>query len=126
MARSFRCIRKKHTNYLFSLTDLSFYRKSEAVYDATLTSVRESFPQYVRELEGVAHGAGVDFHKVNECIKLTTKSNLNSIFVFFLQCIVIFAAYGRHYTECGESSKCSQPTDWMLYIMRQPSGLCEF
>lgn len=38
--------------------------KSEAVYDDTLKSVRESFPQYVRELEGVAHGAGVEFHKV--------------------------------------------------------------
>lgn len=37
---------------------------SGAVYDATLKSVNESFPQYVRELEGVAHGSGVEFHKV--------------------------------------------------------------
>lgn len=45
---------------------LSFFVSflTEAVYDATLQSVKQSFPQYVRELEGVAHGAGVDFHKV--------------------------------------------------------------
>lgn len=41
-----------------------FFVQSEAVYDATLQSVKQSFPQYVRELEGVAHGAGVEFHKV--------------------------------------------------------------
>lgn len=37
----------------------------ENVYDATLKSVKESFPQYIRELEGVADGADVEFHKVN-------------------------------------------------------------
>ncbi|XP_031628712.1 uncharacterized protein LOC116344357 [Contarinia nasturtii] len=38
--------------------------KGKAVYDETLNSVKESFPQYIRELEGVAHGAGVEFHKL--------------------------------------------------------------
>lgn len=37
---------------------------SGAVYDATLASVKQSFPQYIRELEGVADGAEVEFHKV--------------------------------------------------------------
>lgn len=35
-----------------------------AVYDATLASVKQSFPQYIRELEGIADGAEVEFHKV--------------------------------------------------------------
>ncbi|XP_055304139.1 beta-alanyl-dopamine/carcinine hydrolase [Sitodiplosis mosellana] len=45
---------------------LPLYKTPEgkAVYDATLKSVKESFPQYIRELEGVAHGAGVEFHKL--------------------------------------------------------------
>ncbi|KAI5729384.1 hypothetical protein M8J76_001962 [Diaphorina citri] len=33
------------------------------VYDATLASVRENFPQYVEEIEGTADGAKVPFHK---------------------------------------------------------------
>lgn len=37
---------------------------SERVYKDTLQSVKQSFPQYVRELEGVADGAQVEFHKV--------------------------------------------------------------
>lgn len=40
-------------------------KKTEAVYDETLNSVKESFPQYIQELEGVANGAGVEFHKVS-------------------------------------------------------------
>ncbi|KAI5702048.1 hypothetical protein M8J75_016059 [Diaphorina citri] len=34
------------------------------VYDATLASVRENFPQYVEEIEGTADGAKVPFHKL--------------------------------------------------------------
>ena len=69
------CINHKQNVRFFPHTSSSkssiwfFYHffQSEAVYDATLQSVRESFPQYVRELEGIAHGAGVDFHKVYNC-----------------------------------------------------------
>lgn len=45
---------------------LNLYNTPEgrAVYDETLKSVRENFPQYVREMEGVAAGAEVDFYKV--------------------------------------------------------------
>lgn len=45
---------------------LSYY--PGAVYDETLQCVNESFPQYVRELEGVAHGSGVEFHKVIDAL----------------------------------------------------------
>lgn len=38
---------------------------TENAYNETLETVRNSFPQYVRELEGVADGAEVAFHKVN-------------------------------------------------------------
>lgn len=36
----------------------------ETVYNDTLKCVKNSFPQYIRELEGVADGAQVEFHKV--------------------------------------------------------------
>lgn len=49
----------------YSLFHLYFSPITEAVYDDTLKSVKESFPQYIRELEGVSHGAGVEFHKVS-------------------------------------------------------------
>lgn len=37
------------------------------VYDETLQTVTQSFPQYIKELQGTADGAQVDFHKV--CMK---------------------------------------------------------
>lgn len=45
---------------------LKLYETPEGrqVYDETLASVRANFPQYVREMEGVAAGAEVDFYKV--------------------------------------------------------------
>ncbi|XP_059618007.1 beta-alanyl-dopamine/carcinine hydrolase [Phlebotomus argentipes] len=47
-------------------TYLPLYNTSEgrAVYNETLNSVRASFPQYIRELEGTADGAQVEFHKL--------------------------------------------------------------
>lgn len=39
---------------------------AEETYNATLNSVKQSFPQYVRELEGIADGAQVEFHKVSD------------------------------------------------------------
>ncbi|XP_023176311.2 uncharacterized protein LOC111603084 [Drosophila hydei] len=38
--------------------------KGRQIYNETLESVKCSFPQYVRELEGVADGAEVEFHKL--------------------------------------------------------------
>ncbi|XP_030386499.1 uncharacterized protein LOC115633244 [Scaptodrosophila lebanonensis] len=38
--------------------------QGKQVYNETLESVKRSFPQYVRELEGVADGAEVEFHKL--------------------------------------------------------------
>jgi hypothetical protein len=35
------------------------------VYRETLEVVTKSFPQYLRELQGTADGAGVEFHKVS-------------------------------------------------------------
>lgn len=70
-----------------------FSHKIEAVYDATLQSVKESFPQYVRELEGVAHGAGVEFHKVN-WLKLTSLNLIFAKFLFFFSNSAIPTPYG--------------------------------
>lgn len=44
----------------------SLYQNAEETYNATLNSVKQSFPQYVRELEGIADGAQVEFHKVSK------------------------------------------------------------
>lgn len=38
--------------------------EGRAVYESTLASVKENFPQYVREMEGTADGAKVPFHKL--------------------------------------------------------------
>lgn len=45
---------------------LPLYHTEEGrkIYNATLESVKRSFPQYVRELEGTADGAQVEFHKL--------------------------------------------------------------
>lgn len=37
---------------------------SEEVYNETLETVKQSFPQYVRELQGIADGSQVEFYKV--------------------------------------------------------------
>lgn len=50
-------------NYLIIFyCPLSF--RAGQIYNDTLESVKNSFPQYIRELEGVADGAEVEFHKV--------------------------------------------------------------
>lgn len=46
-----------------SLSD-NLYSSTENAYNETLESVKQSFPQYIRELEGIADGAQVEFHKV--------------------------------------------------------------
>ncbi|XP_061392311.1 beta-alanyl-dopamine/carcinine hydrolase [Musca vetustissima] len=38
--------------------------KGKNAYNETLETVKNSFPQYIRELEGVADGAQVEFHKL--------------------------------------------------------------
>ncbi|KXJ78689.1 hypothetical protein RP20_CCG003865, partial [Aedes albopictus] len=47
-------------------TYLPLYNTDEGrkVYNETLESVKKSFPQYIRELEGTADGAQVEFHKL--------------------------------------------------------------
>jgi len=41
----------------------------ERVYNETLETVKQSFPQYVQELQGIADGSQVEFYKVsNEAI----------------------------------------------------------
>ncbi|KAF7271579.1 hypothetical protein GWI33_015565 [Rhynchophorus ferrugineus] len=50
-------------------------------YEDTLNSVKNSFPQYIRELEGVADGAGVPFHQLfllhmDDIILAAAKTNI--------------------------------------------------
>lgn len=49
----------------FNNNPKSFFILPEIVYEETLKSVQTSFPQYIRELEGVADGAQVEFYKVS-------------------------------------------------------------
>lgn len=55
----------------FHLTILNF--TAENIYKETLDSVTQSFPQYVRELQGIADGSQVEFYKVRQ-------SNFNTRF----------------------------------------------
>lgn len=52
--------------WCFFVDDCKFIENS---YNETLETVRNSFPQYIRELEGVADGAQVDFYKVSDISK---------------------------------------------------------
>lgn len=38
---------------------------TERVYNETLESVKQSFPQYINELQGIADGSQVEFYKVS-------------------------------------------------------------
>jgi len=48
---------------------IPLYEKPEGkeVYEAALTAVKKHFPQYIRELEGIADGAKVPFYKLFLC-----------------------------------------------------------
>lgn len=55
------------TSSLLNESYLPIYNTPEGlkVYTETLEVVRKSFPQYLRELQGTADGAQVEFHKVS-------------------------------------------------------------
>lgn len=42
-----------------------FCINTERVYNETLESVKQSFPQYISELQGIADGSQVEFYKVS-------------------------------------------------------------
>lgn len=60
---------------------LPIYETAEGrkVYDETLKSVRENFPQYIREIEGTADGAKVPFHKVRVYTKYLLCSHFEEV-----------------------------------------------
>ncbi|XP_067639609.1 beta-alanyl-dopamine/carcinine hydrolase isoform X3 [Eurosta solidaginis] len=68
MGRTFASIIKSFLQLCNPLNEsyLPLYNKDEGrkVYNETLESVKKSFPQYIRELEGIADGAQVEFHKL--------------------------------------------------------------
>lgn len=68
VGRTFAALIKKFLQLSGPLNDtyLPLYNTDEGrkVYNATLESVKKSFPQYIRELEGTADGAQVEFHKL--------------------------------------------------------------
>ncbi|XP_062537270.1 beta-alanyl-dopamine/carcinine hydrolase isoform X3 [Armigeres subalbatus] len=68
VGRTFAALIKNFLQLSGPLNDtyLPLYNTDEGrkVYNETLDSVKKSFPQYVRELEGTADGAQVEFHKL--------------------------------------------------------------
>ena len=53
-------------NYFKNIVLLAFTTaEGKAAYDSTLLTVQENFPQYVKEVEGIAAGSGVPFHYVS-------------------------------------------------------------
>lgn len=68
---------------------------TEAVYDATLKNVKDIFPHYVRELEGVADGAEVDFHKVSSFF-----IEIMRVFIVFSKKVGVFVLLQKVKIEC--------------------------
>lgn len=68
VGRNFAALIKNFLQLSGPLNDtyLPLYNTDEGrkVYNDTLESVKKSFPQYIRELEGTADGAQVEFHKL--------------------------------------------------------------
>ncbi|EDS28928.1 conserved hypothetical protein [Culex quinquefasciatus] len=68
VGRTFAALIKNFLQLSGPLNDtyLPLYNTDEGrkVYNATLETVKKSFPQYIRELEGTADGAQVEFHKL--------------------------------------------------------------
>lgn len=68
MGRTFGSIIKSFLQLSQPLNEvyLPLYATEEGktAYNETLESVKQSFPQYIRELQGVADGAQVEFHKL--------------------------------------------------------------
>lgn len=68
VGRTFAALIKNFLQLSGPLNDtyLPLYNTDEGrkVYNETLESVKKSFPQYIRELEGTADGAQVEFHKL--------------------------------------------------------------
>ena len=55
----------KAINNVMSISNKLFFTiPTEEVYNETLATVKQSFPQYVDELQGIADGAQVEFYKV--------------------------------------------------------------
>lgn len=54
----------KNSEALKEYASLCATPEGKKLYDETLKCVRMNFPQYVVELEGLAHGAEVPFDKV--------------------------------------------------------------
>jgi hypothetical protein len=56
--------------------------EGKEIYDSTLQLVRAKYPQYVDEIEGIADGAKVDFHKVTVIPKIAKRKmkRIQSIF----------------------------------------------
>ncbi|KAG8227769.1 hypothetical protein J437_LFUL005776 [Ladona fulva] len=54
---------------------LPLYETEDGIqaYEKTLTTCKENFPQYVRELQGIAEGAQVPFHKVSTASDLRSR-----------------------------------------------------
>lgn len=85
--RTFSGIINRYLDIAESLPDyLAVYSTPEGRrgYDDTLQCLKLNFPQYVRELEGIAEGANVPFHKVNLLQYVLTFKKTNVFFQLFL------------------------------------------
>lgn len=82
------------------------------VYNDTLEVVTKSFPQYIRELQGTADGAQVEFHKVSWWNK-KTKANSGQNFL-----LAISFPSRRNNAERRDAKKLRRGTDWLLNCLR--------
>lgn len=110
-----RCAQKQWTHHFLILQGI--------VYNDTLKCVQSSFPQYVRELEGIADGAQVEFHKVN--VSDDHNELLFDDLLSHVSPLAIPASHGWDHTECHLTHPCYKSADWMFDNLREWSRLCE-
>lgn len=77
--------------------NLLYYKYKQFItgntYNETLQTVKESFPQYLLELEGIADGAEVEFHKVI-CVEFVL---VNQVWIKLYYFTAVSITNGRYY-----------------------------
>lgn len=65
--RTFSAIIKNYVNEYVMLRDFEREYKSKrgwAAYEQTLANMKQRYPYYIKEIQGIADGSGVPFHQV--------------------------------------------------------------
>lgn len=112
--------------WLFTTLTVAYYLLNIGkVYDETLETVTQSFPQYIKELQGTADGAQVDFYKVSEATlrlnhrRICNNEQICSIFP------ALSPSYGWNSTQHGGQQQFNRCSNRLLVYLRKRAGKCK-